>query len=303
MVLCLIFNSIGMLGKWHWTFDLFSHFRIQYIVILIGTGIALFLLKQKRWGLISFISALALSVNLLPYFTKKPAAAPTGSEYSLLSYNLNTANQKYDEVRNFILTTDADIILLMEVNPSWITELSPLESHYPYFIYNPRLDNFGLALYSKHPIENDSVSTLLSAGIPALQTDIHLANQTLNFISVHPLPPISRVNSLQRNLTFQKIADHIQSTPRDYQIVAGDFNCTPWSVHFKDLVAQTGLRDSSLGNGIGATWFRKLGFISIPIDHVLGSEHIAFTKKAIKGSFGSDHSAVLVTFKLSPTSK
>ena len=289
---------MGALGKWHWTLDLFSHFRIQYITTLLSAGVVLFLLKQIRWGLISCISGVALSISLLPYVTKKTTEAFAGSEYSLLSYNLNTANTQYDEVRNSIATTDADIVFIMEVNRAWIAELSPLEIRYPYFIYHPRSDNFGLAFYSKHPIKNKTISTFGSTGIPTVQADIHFPNNTLNLIGVHTLPPVSRVNSHQRNLTLNEVADYIQNTPNDYKIVTGDLNCTPWSFIFKDFTAQSALKDSSIGNGIGGTWFRKLGFISIPIDHVLGSAGPVSTKKEIKDTVGSDHSAVFVTFRL-----
>lgn len=290
---------MGMLGKWHWILDLFSHFRIQYIATLLCAGAALFLLKQYRWGFISCISGIALSISLIPYTSKNTPKTSTHPEYRLLSYNLNTANENYDKVREFIATTDADIVFLMEINRTWVNELSLLESHYPHFIYHPREDNFGLALYSKHPIENESIRRFGSTGIPSVQTDIRISSDhTVNFIGTHPLPPVNKENSSYRNQQLYRAADHIRKTPHDFQLVAGDLNCTPWSFIFKDFTEQSGLTDSSIGNGIGGTWFRKLGFISIPIDHVLGNAGIVFTKKEIKDTFGSDHNAVLVTFRL-----
>ena len=36
----------------------------------------------------------------------------------------------------------------------------------------------------------------------------------------------------------------------------GDFNLTPWSPHFQDLLSRGDLRDSSLGRGIQNTWYK-----------------------------------------------
>ncbi|CAA6678361.1 MULTISPECIES: endonuclease/exonuclease/phosphatase family protein [unclassified Lentimonas] len=300
VVACIICPVLGALGQWHWILDLFSHFRIQYTITLLGIGAALLLLRHTRWGFISCITGIVLSISLLPYAPKQAPETLPAPEHNLLNYNLNTANRKYQEVLEFLQTTNADIVFLMEVNQTWISKLSALKASYPYSIMHPRSDNFGLALYSKHPIDNGMIPSFGSNELPTIEAAIRLPKQTLHLIGTHPLPPVSKENSDSRNQQLTSIAAHIQNTSHDYQIVTGDLNCTPWSFIFKDFTQQAALKDSSIGNGIGGTWFRKLGFISIPIDHILGSERITFTEKEIKDTFGSDHSAVLVNFILHP---
>ena len=304
VVACIICSLLGLLGKWHWGLDLFSHFRVQYMITLLCSVIALLFFKQIRWACIGGTTAILLGSSLVVYIPREQVTHHDQPTYSLLSYNLNTANQKYQEVHDFIHDTDADIVFLMEVNNAWIQKLKTLESAYPHFKHEPRSGNFGLALYSKHPIQHATTSAVGPADIPTLLADIQLSEtNTLNLIGVHTLPPVSKDNSFYRTQQLSQIAKIVQSSEKQNQIVAGDLNCTPWSFIFKEFTAHSGLHDSSLGNGISGTWFRKLGFISIPIDHVFGNKNITFTSKEIMDTFGSDHNAILTKFQIAPTNQ
>jgi endonuclease/exonuclease/phosphatase (EEP) superfamily protein YafD len=76
-------------------------------------------------------------------------------------------------------------------------------------------------------------------------------------------------------------------------ILAGDFNATPWSDSFQQLVAQTGLRNVHQGALFEATWSAALPQ-RLLIDHVLLSPEWDLAAKTIGPDIGSDHRAVIV---------
>ena len=78
-------------------------------------------------------------------------------------------------------------------------------------------------------------------------------------------------------------------------VVAGDFNVTPFSVHYGDFLKGTGLRDSALGFGISPTWNRRFPWVAIPIDHVFVSDDLVVMDRRVGPACGSDHSPVIVT--------
>jgi endonuclease/exonuclease/phosphatase (EEP) superfamily protein YafD len=81
-------------------------------------------------------------------------------------------------------------------------------------------------------------------------------------------------------------------------IVAGDFNTTPWSPHFQDLVATAGLRNAANGHGYLATWPTAFWPARIPIDHVLVGGRVAVTHVARGQSIGSDHYPIVADLRL-----
>ena len=77
-------------------------------------------------------------------------------------------------------------------------------------------------------------------------------------------------------------------------IVAGDFNCTPWSPFFSDLLAATGLHDSALGFGVWPTWNSSLLPLGLKIDHVLVTGGVVARNHQVGADVGSDHFPVIV---------
>ena len=85
-------------------------------------------------------------------------------------------------------------------------------------------------------------------------------------------------------------------------IVAGDFNVTPWSPHFRDLLKAAGLRNAACGPGYLATWPRWFWPARIPIDHVLLKGPWAVTTLRLGPAFGSDHYPIIADLCLEPCS-
>ena len=81
-------------------------------------------------------------------------------------------------------------------------------------------------------------------------------------------------------------------------IVAGDFNTTPWSPHFGDLLAAAGLRNAAEGKGYIPTWPTWFWPARIPIYYVLLKGPIAVTTVRRGPAVGSDHFPIIADLRL-----
>ena len=102
-----------------------------------------------------------------------------------------------------------------------------------------------------------------------------------------------------RNRQLVDIADMIGDTNGKPTILAGDFNCVPWSWHLKQLLDKTQLRDSRAGQGYHASWPTNLLPMRIPIDHAFVSDRIHISRRELLGQTGSDHFPLMLEFSVS----
>lgn len=223
--------------------------------------------------------------------------AQNGTRLKLAAINVHTSNHRADLVLEFLRKADADIILLMEVNARWINALQSLRTNYPHVVAEPREDNFGIALFSRLPLTNDTVIELGSAKVPSIATDVIVGSQSIHLIGTHPLPPGSSEYARLRNEQLQQIASHVrrQTLP---VVVVGDLNTTPWSPCFTDLLKESGLNNTSQGRGLFASWPAWLPLGRIPLDHCLVSPSIQVVNKQLGPDVGSDHLPVVVDLQI-----
>lgn len=294
---CLLTAALGyFLGKFY-PLELLAHFRLQSIVVTFLTGVVLLFIRKRALGLICFAGALLLAITVSPYFYPPARLAPPG-QLKLLSFNVNTANQNFAEVLKYVGDQQADVVFLMEVSHEWVDQLKPLQEIYPHRIIEPREDNFGLAVFSKHPFSKEEIFYFGIFDVPAASFQITLEGTTFHLIGAHPLPPINGQNFRERNSELLRLGRLLAKAAPDPAILMGDFNLTPFSPVFHELLAVSGLRDSSLGLGLRPTWISHNPLFAIPIDHILISENLAVTEREIGPSLGSDHNALILSVSL-----
>lgn len=289
---------LSLLCRLHWFFELFTHFPLQIasglIVVILAT------LLFRRWipaaiGLLCLLPHLAALSHYYPSheFSTKP------SNFRVLSFNVLTSNQSHDTVLTYLSECDADFIFLMEINPDWVEALSPLESDYPYFVKIPRHDNFGMALYSRHPFASHEIRFIEGAHVPLVHAVIDLDGHELEVIGCHPVPPVGTRQASARNAYLAGLTEiaTISTLPA---VIFGDFNATVWSPHLRDFIKTTSLIDSGRKRGFQSTWRRLNPFFSIPIDHVFHNAALTCTSRQIGPALGSDHRPVIAEFALTP---
>ena len=291
---------LGFGGRFWWAFDLFSHFQIQY---LLGTSTVIVLLLLARRLRAALIFVLFAAINLyfiIPYYVFGTAAsAGSSTGIKALTLNVNSANEHYELVKQLIRSANPDVVLLTEVTPTWTRAMEDLHGDYTYQRPEPREDNFGLALYSKLPLNNCTVVFLGAAGLPSLSAEIDIDGRRVTLLGTHPLPPISDRSSRLRNDQLLAVAGHLRATPGP-KILLGDLNTSPWSYWFRRLIEESGMKDRSLGKGIRPTWPTDSILFRIPIDYCLVSEEMVVKDRQIGPDIGSDHFPVIVDLALRP---
>ncbi len=294
---------VGYLGKWHFLFDLSSHFRIQATFTLLVTGLGLHWMQRQRWATISMISGILLTVTLFPYLfpTFSDSTGPGPRTFRFLTMNVFTDNPQKVQLAQTILDANPDVIVLMETDAKWLGALErTLRKRWPYGKAVARSDNFGIAVLSKFRIRTSDVIEFDSIyPMPSIAADIQLPDGgTIRLIATHPMPPMNRLCWQSRNSHFKNLANDVASRDASRTIVTGDLNSTPWSPWFGQLLRDSGLTNSMNKKGLGISWtpvrFQLLG---LPIDHFLVGDEIAVCDRFLGDSAGSDHHAVILDWR------
>ncbi len=282
-------------GRYHWGLDLLSHFPVYYACVL--APVTLMLLSLRCWKSAAFVGAACVynSVIIAPYLVPRQVTeteSPPVHTVRGIVANVRTSNRSFAAVRRQIEQEQPDILLLMEVDQTWIDALAPATDSFPHKLIQPRADNFGIAFYSRLPIDDAEIRRLGGTGLPTIRATVRIGSQQLTAVGTHPPPPMSRRAAAARNRQLADIARLARRTTGPV-LVLGDLNVTPWSPFFTDLLRDGQLHDGRRGFGILPTWEKLAGMVRIPIDHVLHSEGVAITDLRVLPGNGSDHRPIV----------
>ncbi len=289
------FLALGARG-W-WVLELATHFRVYYAgLFLIVT--AVFLLG-RQWKQVVFC-ALVLIWNLIgivPFYFGRTTPAPNSLQFRVITANVHTANRNHQALIDLVHLEQPDILLAIEVDDRWIKSLSVLDEEYPHRITLPRSDNFGIAFYSRLPVESLEFKELGESEVPAVIARLKREGEEITVIGVHTLPPVNQDYASTRNRQMASTAELARQTSGPV-IALGDFNITPWSPFFHDFLERSQLHDGRHGFGIQPTWTGGRAFMKIPIDHIFVSQNIAVTSLRVGPDIGSDHQSVIADIAL-----
>jgi len=293
-------SLLALLGGSYWAFDLFSHFRVQYVVLLIFfSGLLGFFKQTRQAGVIGSFAAFNLFL-IAPLFLANSAhdgASLERSKLRVMSINLLSSNHEIEAVSRAVYAAKPKVVIFLEVNEWWHQELDAhLLSTYPFHESVPREDNFGISIYSQIPF-TELQEVNLGSDVPSLLASFEYEETPFHLFAVHLLPPFGKRGTELRNAAFAQIPATIANLPHELLLV-GDLNATPWSFPFRRLLAETALLDSSQGYGLQPTWPSFSTLLSIPIDHCLHTKGIVIVHREVGDDIGSDHFPLIVDFQL-----
>ena len=287
-------------AQWHWALDLLSHFPVQIILAAFVLLAILLGLRQWKAAILPAIVAAICTARLVPLYLPADQPSHSGRVVHAVSANVLRSNRDFERFIAYIRTTRPDFFLAMEVDEVWLAELTPLHEDYPYHISQPGRGAFGIAFYSRIPIEDYEIVESAVSGVPMILATLVFEDRRLRVVGVHPLPPVKSGTAALRNGQLEEIAALTASLPNP-RLLLGDLNVTSWSPHFTNLLNRTGLRDGRTGFGIQPTWPRLPGIASllqIPIDHTLVSDDIQVVARRVGPDIGSDHLPVEIEFRI-----
>lgn len=229
-------------------------------------------------------AALALlhaGLLLLPWARAADATPNAPPALRLLTFDLTTGNDRFDDIAEFILGSGADIVLLQDVSCSAADRLIPkLRPAYPNaFVSADGCD--GQALMSKRPwLEVGQVITGTRKPL-LVWARLQWNNSVFNLSGVH-LAGASAPR--QQAADVERLRTHL-NTQGPTQIIAGNFNLTPFTWKFAQL--------NNAGLGQHATYLATFP-ASWPLpaflmDNVLSTADIASVRVSTGPPLGSEH--------------
>ena len=304
LLVCLA-SLAGFFGRTAWFLDLFSHFRFQYLVLLLIATIILFTGGYYLQAIASGFFAILNLLLVIPICLKETPthqsvfANPKQDSYRILLANVLQKNPAFGAVRHLIRTANPDFLVLIEVNKTWIDQLQPVLKELPFSRMKLREDNYGIAIFSRIPAILSEVKYFSSAQVPSIIATFTLHQRPVTLLATHPPPPKTRQTSASRNEQLAEIAETLRQLEGE-KFLVGDLNLTSWSPYFSDLTRVSGLRDSRKGFGLQNSWRAFRQWLVIPIDHILVSAGVGVLARRVGPFIGSDHYPILLDFNLNP---
>jgi endonuclease/exonuclease/phosphatase (EEP) superfamily protein YafD len=249
---------------------------------------ALLVAIRIRWKGILWPWTQFIVLGLLPLAiygriaTSMPDKDIEKEHFRVASYNVNYySKSNIDAQIEALEKINADIISLLEVNPSWEKNLENYTEAYPYRhkVKDTRANaTVGLSmLLSKYAIEEVEVH----AEGYAIAYKVNIEGKIINLAQVHPLPPLNKALTESRNNTLSKVAGLDLG---EYKIILGDFNTVHWQKPMQKILHEQGVRIATDGR---LTWPALLP--STPIDHILTSYNLPYIGSGKLCLLYSDH--------------
>lgn len=227
----------------------------------------------------------------------KPQKGPT---IKIAQLNIHYQNPHIEQLLSTLNAEDFDLLVLQEVGNDQRQKITTLKQTYPYFISDSSL--LDLALFSKWPIVEQKMHYLGYKGGHIIEAIIQnpQTSTPVQIFTLHPPSPRNANLWQLRNRTLEYVALQAFSSLLQYKIIIGDFNTTPWSTQFKNMLQHSQLTNSTNALGYIPSWaysqHNKLQYLlsSAYIDHCLISNSFTVISKNYQRIPGSDHQ-LLVT--------
>lgn len=304
----LLLTLVSVVPSSRWWVQVLGFPRLQTLGVLAIGLLGLLALgwpaHRRAWRLLLLGCVVGLLMQgsfLWPYLPFAPPSVPTASpaqardsvsHLQILVINVLIKNHQAARLRQLVQATQPDILLALEPDAWWAKALRPLRASYPYCVELPRLDAYGMILYSRLPLAATQVQDLLQRGVPSIRTQVQLRNgRRVRLFAVHPTPPIpdNYPDGVGlRGRALGKVADLVQTDTLPV-LVAGDFNDVSWSATIHQLTRTGQLRDVSRGRGLYNTFDARSTLARWPLDHFFVSAPWRVVALQRLPDVGSDH--------------
>jgi endonuclease/exonuclease/phosphatase (EEP) superfamily protein YafD len=282
-------------GRAWWVLDVVASFRPQLALLLLTATI---LLALGRWWRTCTVLAAITMVNLAviaPLFFGPPRAR--SADLRVISFNLLSSNESFEEVIDFISGSGADLVVLHEASLPWEVALADADLPYDLTMTRHPDDIFGTLVLAPAGSVVESYGfriddpRAVAIGLP----------DGVDVLAIHPLSPYTRSRAINRDRQLHFAQDWVNEQ-RGPVVVVGDFNATPWSYPYRRLLAETALLDSARGFGVGWSYpVQSNPLLWVAIDHLLYSPELSVADRRLGPALGSDHFALTVDLATAPS--
>jgi endonuclease/exonuclease/phosphatase (EEP) superfamily protein YafD len=286
--LLLVTGATALARQW-WFFDLFTHFRVQYAAIAALFCLGALAMRAHVSALLLFLIAIYHGGEILPFYLPSDVIPmqKTSASLQLITANVLDTHSEPQVAIDVLLQADADLLVVVEAfGAAWPPLLGQLGDRYPHRAPLEWTRGTPIIILSKFPLQRIEATQDHSR----LTAQIALCNTTVSIVGVNLASPsvTMGMKSRRRNRQLEELRSVLSNLP-DPVIVAGDFNVSPWSPHYRDFIDGTKLRNVAAGHRSIATWPAGFWPIQVPIDHVLAKGEVIAAAMERGPAIGSDH--------------
>jgi endonuclease/exonuclease/phosphatase (EEP) superfamily protein YafD len=307
VVISVFLLSIGKYFFWSYPFELLTHFQIQYFWLLIIAGAIGTIcwwqgkLDNRIIPLVWLFTLVLNLVEILPwYLSQQQIVADRSAVLRVMSFNICGNNPDTPAIVRSIRAVNPDLVMLVEVSPKMMEQITvSLEREFPDRFRSP---GGGLGILSKLPLKSAQGENFAGSEATNLVASIEYHQREIKIIGTHPMVPKGLDLFENRNRHLQAIGNYLKDA-QDSAILLGDFNLTPWSPYYRQLVQTTGLHNTRLGFGILPTWTRSsscaelpnwlIPILNIPIDHIFVTRDLQVVRTYVGENGSSDHAPII----------
>ncbi len=292
-----------------WYFELLDFPRLHYLVLGLVLLIV-FALVKKNWQWTSWLLVVGLvgvivlqATYILPYFLGDKAVPDARSDeitdtntVGIVIANVLMKNRHADAFLSVVKDQNPDLILAMEVDQWWVDQLRVLRQEYSPVVEYPTDNAYGMALYSRLPLNDAQVRFLDDEKIPSIHVEVRVDSlRSFMFHGVHPVAPVPSKaypdGKGEKEVTLVQVGDRVanDSLPA---VVAGDFNDVSWSHTSRMFSVRGALKNVRLGRGIFNTFSADSYLERWPLDHFFVTKEFRLDKLERLPDFHSDHFAL-----------
>jgi len=308
-------TALGLSRHPHWYVRGWDFPRVLIAALSLGCGVAYrALFFRGRGDEIVFLAALgaviAYQASRIVAFTPlarkrvQPAAGlPGDASFRLAISNILMENDRYDLWRAVVNEGDPDVVAALEVDQKWMSALAPLRRTHPHVVERVQDNCYGMAVFSRLPLEGSQVRYLVDGEIPSIRTTVRLRNgRTVRLHVLHPKPPepLRNQDSRPRDAELVLVAKEIAAAAPAPTVVCGDLNDVAWSDTTRTFLRVSGLLDPRVGRGLLNTYNAGNPVFRFPLDHIFHSSHFTLFRLRRLPKVGSDHFPVLIELNLEP---
>ena len=246
-------------------------------------------LLYQAWWILPYMRPYPNEVRLTP-------APDDNDRVRILSSNVLMTNRNADALIALVRQHQPDILVTLETDAWWQSQLDVLEGEYPHTIKCPLENTYGMHVYSRLPLKDAETQFLVQPDVPSMHAMAILrSGQPVRMHFLHPAPPSPTENdeSTERDAELLVVAKSVVKVPGPV-IVAGDLNDVGWSATTRLFRKISGLLDPRVGRGMFNTFHAGHWFIRWPLDHLFHSRHFTLSFMRRLPNVGSDHFPVLV---------
>jgi endonuclease/exonuclease/phosphatase (EEP) superfamily protein YafD len=312
----LLATLLPLLHHTAWWVRICDFPRLQIVAGLLLSLLLLSLPGNKLWLAHSPVALAALAAAVLyqatriwPYTpwhrkqvqdSQRPPTDP--NHLSLLVTNVLMYNRDASRCLGVIHEYQPDIVLAVETDDWWLSQLQSLTKDYPHTCHAPLPNTYGMLVFSRLPLLHKEMQFILDPGIPSFHGRVRLPSGVeANLHFVHPKPPAPQESktSTRRDAELLLVGRAIQAHDGP-TIVAGDLNDVAWS-HSSELFRRLArLLDPRVGRGLLPTFHAEYKLLRWPLDHVFHSAHFRVQRMERLPYIGSDHFPIFIRLSYEP---